>query len=393
MRRGRKGAGVQPLATCIRVRFTYKGLPHRVTLRVSPTKANIAAAERLMVRVRREIELDIFEFDRHFPQAERALVASFTNVAEKWLARLLLAKSTIAGYQKAMQYLWIPAFGTRHIAHIKPSEIRELIYERAQKVTARTINNDLIPLRALFRSAIEDGLLDRSPMTPIANLKTTDHLPDPFTRDEMEAILDHLRDNAPEQAWNWYEFAFGTGMRPSEQIALRWSDVDWGGHSIRVQRARVAAQLKSTKTYQVRDVGLSDRMMDVLERQKRHSLHRGWDTPIFLNPVTGRPWPDVQEQRKCYFHPTVKALRIRKRNAYCTRATFATTALMGGVNPAYVARQLGHRNAGVTHKHYARWIDGSDSLKEAAKINQLFGKEGRPHQDASAFVGSDCAMV
>lgn len=66
-------------------------------------------------------------------------------------------------------------------------------------MSARTINNDLIPLRALFRTAIEEGLLDRSPMMPIHNLKIPDHLPDPFTREEMEAILTHLKTNAPEQ--------------------------------------------------------------------------------------------------------------------------------------------------------------------------------------------------
>lgn len=49
-------------------------------------------------------------------------------------------------------------------------------------------------------------------MTPIRNLKIPDHLPAPFTREEMETILTYLKSNAPEQAWNWYEFAFGTGM-------------------------------------------------------------------------------------------------------------------------------------------------------------------------------------
>jgi len=69
-----------------------------------------------------------------------------------------------------------------------------------------------IPLRALFRTAIEEGLLDRSPMASIRNLEIPDHLPDPFTREKMEAILTHLKTNASEQAWNWYEFAFGTGV-------------------------------------------------------------------------------------------------------------------------------------------------------------------------------------
>ncbi len=374
MNRGRPGTGVEVLKTSIRVRLTYKGIQHTINLRVTPTQANIKAAERLMGRVRREIDLDIFEFQRHFPQSQVALQSSFVAFAEAWLGRLVLAKATMEGYRKAMRHIWIPAFGSRHLAHIKPSEIRELICTRAEDVSARTINNDLIPLRSLFRAAIEDGLLDRSPMTPIPNLKTTDHLPDPFTREEMEAILDHLHANAPEQAWNWYEFAFGTGMRPSEQIALRWADVDWTGRSVRVQRAKVRAELKSTKTYQVRDVLLSDRMIAVLERQKVHSLGHGLDTPIFLNPITGRPWPDVQDQRKVYFQPALEALQIRKRNAYCTRATFATAALIGGVNPSYIARQLGHRNVGVTHKHYARWIDGSDSRREAKKVDRVFRK-------------------
>lgn len=193
----------------------------------------------------------------------------------------------------------------------------------------------------------------------------------------MEAILQDLRSSTPEQACNWYEFAFGTSMRPSEQIALRWYDVDWQRKAIRIQRARVSGELKSTKSYQVRDVLLRDRMMDALRRQKAHSFLGEGNTPIFLNPVTGRAWPDVQDQRKRYFQPAVEALRIRKRNAYCTRATFATTALMGGVNPSYIARQLGHKNASVTHSYYARWIDGSESRKEAAKINRLFPRRGR----------------
>lgn len=374
MRRGRPGTGVRAYKSTIRVRFTYRDVRHVVNLRLPPTKANIEAAERLMARVRRAIELDTFEFNRYFPQSAQALSSSFSIFAEEWLGQLVVAKSTVLGYRKAMRHVWMPAFGDRHLAHIKPSEIRKLIRERADEVSARTVNNDLVPLRTLFRVAIEDGLLDRSPMAPIRNLRIPDHLPDPFTREEMEAILAHLRDKAPEQAWNWYEFAFGTGMRPSEQIALRWDDVDWDRRSVRVQRARVSAEVKSTKNYQARDILLSDRMIDVLERQKAHSFDRGSGTPIFLNPVTGRPWPDVQEQRKCYFQPALKALRIRKRNAYCTRATFATAALMGGVNPSYLSGQLGHKTPAVLHRHYARWIPGSESLKEAAKVNRVFAR-------------------
>lgn len=39
-----------------------------------------------------------------------------------------------------------------------------------------------------------------------------------------------------------------------------------------------------------------------------------------------------------------------------------------------LAWPLGHRNAGVIHKHYARWIDGSDSRREATQVDRVFQK-------------------
>lgn len=91
---------------------------------------------------------------------------------------------------------------------------------------------------------------------------------------------------------------------------------------------------KGIKTSSIRDVDLTDRMMDVLQRQKVHSFMRGAESPIFINPVTNTPWPDVQDQRKLYFPPALRGLGIRSRDTYQTRHTYATTALMAGVNPA-----------------------------------------------------------
>ncbi|MGE4321597.1 MAG: tyrosine-type recombinase/integrase [Sphingobium sp.] len=125
-------------------------------------------------------------------------------------------------------------------------------------------------------------------------------------------------------------FVFGTGVRPSEQIAMQWNDIDWNHRTIRVRRARVRGEVKGTKTAVERDVDLSDGMIAVLERQKRFSGTNGFDTPIFLNPVSGQPWPDVQDQRKLYFHPALEALGLRRRDAKQTRHTSTTVALMGG---------------------------------------------------------------
>ena len=381
MGRKRPGSGIEPLRHSIRVRFRWNGKRYRETLNLEPTAANIKAAERLMARVHQEIDLGIFDYEATFPKkgsgkTDRQIAGGFTTYANQWLETLVVEKSTMSDYVSAIKKVWSPAFGERQLKSIKPSEIKKIIAERAKVVSGKTINNNMIPLRGIFELAVDDELLERSPLDRIKSQKHQKREPDPFDREETEQILAYMRDHYDEQVWNWYEFAFGTGMRPSEQIVVQWRDVDWKRQTIRIERARVRAVEKSTKTRTVRDIDLTPRMMAVLQRQKAHSFMRGLDSPIFINPVTNTPWPDVQDQRKLYFHPTLRALGIRSRDAYQTRHTYATTALMGGVNPAYISRQLGHRSAAMLFRHYSKWIDHGDFGREAAKLNQIYGDAG-----------------
>jgi len=85
--------------------------------------------------------------------------------------------------------------------------------------------------------------------------------------------------------------------------------------------------------------------------------------------------PNLSERRlrEDFFQPALKALGVRQRPAYNTRHTYATVALMAGVNRAYIARQLGHANTAMLFKHYAKWIEGADSGIEAGKLNAVFG--------------------
>ena len=46
---------------------------------------------------------------------------------------------------------------------------------------------------------------------------------------------------------------------------------------------------------------------------------------------------------------------------------------MGGVTPAYISRQLGHKSAAMLFKHYSKWIDQGDFGREAAKLSQIYG--------------------
>ena len=64
----------------------------------------------------------------------------------------------------------------------------------------------------------------------------------------------------------------------------------------------------------------------------------------------------------------MKSCRIRHRPAYNARHTYATMLLMDGVNPVFVADQLGH-SLQMLMKRYAKWMHGDKNKAEIAKLN------------------------
>lgn len=66
-------------------------------------------------------------------------------------------------------------------------------------------------------------------------------------------------------------------------------------------------------------------------------------------------------------------LGIRARRQYNCRHTYATMCLMAGMNPAFIATQLGH-SVQMLLSTYARWINSSTDWGELGKLeNSLIG--------------------
>lgn len=367
---GRRATGtVEPLRESIRLKFTWLGTRRVETLDLAPTPANIKAAERLLAKVIAAIENGIYDPAVYFPREGQVAPTTFKDFAEEWLKTLTGAKSTKRSYRSALNGTWYPAIGDKRLAEIRHSDIAKAVATKAKTATGKTINNVLIPMREVFKAAVLDELIAKSPAEGIKNHSHQPTPPDPFDHAEVAKILAHMKGKFHAQVGAYFEFAFQTGMRPSEIIALRWGDVDWAHSTVRVQRARVDWEEKGTKTNRVRDVHLSDDAVAVLKRQKEHTFLAGAE--IFHNPNTGKPWSDEQVQRRRYWTPTLRALGYRERDAYQTRHTFASLALTGGINPAFISAQLGHTNAIMLFKVYGRWIDRADKGAEAKKLNAI----------------------
>jgi integrase len=95
-------------------------------------------------------------------------------------------------------------------------------------------------MRGVLQMAVMDELIENDPTAKIKNAKVQKEPPDPLTLlDEVETILADMVEHKLDQVANYFETAFFTGMRPSEQIAVEWSDYARKDGLLRIHRTRV----------------------------------------------------------------------------------------------------------------------------------------------------------
>lgn len=384
---GRDGSGVEPREKSIRVNFTLNGKWQRVRLALPPTTVNLRYAEKLVDRVRKAVARGTFDWAEFFPDAPQAKKAKPAHTFKQWCDLWLdtkgrLAKNTLSQYRNALE-VWQGLLGPESAMESLSHAVVAAKVGKTPWKSAKLLNNYLIPLRGVF--ALAGRELDiGDPMEGIENSKHQAQPPDPLSPQEMEQVLAHMRQNFDIRVWAYFETAFTTGMRPEELIELRWGDVDWSAGTIRVQRARTSGEVKPLKTYNARDVDLMARAVAALEAMKPWTMTGSSDKidqelgrRIFESPVTGKAWHDERSQRDTFWRPALRACGIRWRRAYQTRHTYATNALAAGANPAYIARQMGHKNAKMLFSVYAKWIDGADRGREKAKIEAMLGQKDK----------------
>jgi integrase len=373
--------GVEVRENSIRITFSWQGKARKETLKTNgepmpPTPKNIAYAERLAEEIRQKIRHGAFQYSDYFPASRHATTGMAGTVADQvdlWLS-LQTGKeaSTIKGYTIAAAW-WKARIGGKTLTALVHSDIlAALATEPAW--TGKTRNNKVSVLRQALALAIRDRKLQSNPLEGLEAAKHQKPAPDPFTKDEADAIVADMLAHYPEQVGRYFEAKFFTGLRTSESLGLRWDSIDWPTGTLLVQEAIVLGQHKDrTKTHSTRSVHLNSRALAALKAQKAHSflLPDGW---VWTDPQTGKRWVDDWTPREMYWRRTLKRLGIRYRSPYQTRHTYATMMLMAGMAPAFGARQLGH-SVEQFLRTYSKWIDGGANDAEMRKLEVMLSGE------------------
>jgi integrase len=306
------------------------------------------------------------------PEAGSATVRDW---AARWLASVSpqLKAKTRASYRSLINSRINPVLGDRELSSLRPITVAEWIAEmRTAGLSASRIRQAYRVLSQLMAAAVDNGLVATSPCRGIRLPRmpqTEPHILTPVEASRLERAA-----AAPHDVLVAL-LAFG-GLRIGEAFALRRGDFDLVNRLVTVDEnlseANGALSFDTPKSHQKRVLSLP---ASLVKRVSAHldTLPDGTDVLLFTNRH-GRPLR-YNQWRKAYFNPAVKAAGLADVTPHDLRASHGTwVADRYGVMTA--ARRLGHANASVTTRHYARPVAGRDAQVADAMEAWASGNEG-----------------
>lgn len=343
--------------------FYYRGIRCRERLGLRDTPKNRKLAQDWDAAVRREIHLGTFQYNIHFPQSPKnnfffSNKKTFADVAQSWLDshKGSWADWTYRKFRDDLKKRIEPRIGHIPLREILPlhlRQLREAIIAQGKKdgtrLSNRTVNRTLQPLKAIFNELYADGLIASNPAIRLGKLKEKRiALIDPFSDGELARFVEVT----PNHYRPYIRFLFESGFRPMEANGLKWSNVNFEHRILSVREGRVLGKDKDPKTERAsRDVEITDGMLQALVDQK--TIAKFPDSYVFVSEK-GRPI-DISNFRQLIWTPGLKNAELKYRYPYQARHTFATKHLSGGYDPLWIANQMGTSLA-MLFKHYAVYI-------------------------------------
>jgi len=290
--------------------------------------------------------------------------------------------STYRSYKRAVDSRLVPTFGDRPLHLLKRDDVKRLIAKLSAAGKSKgTIKNCLVPLKAAYNVAIEDGLVTLNPASRLGRLlkgqgDSRQHIK-PLTRKEVITLLAKA-ESQHSVLHPVLLCAVRAGLRMGELIGLQWGDVDFHGGFIEVRRAVVLGQETTPKSHKIRRVDMSPQLQETLERLKEvrelESMAQGKNLEllVFLSPE-GNRWDDRNLRRSWY--RCLDRTGIRQVRFHDLRHTYVSLMIEQGAHPKYIQEQVGHSSIQVTMDTYGHLFP-SQSRGWVAKLDDE-GKEGK----------------
>jgi len=311
---------------------------------------------------------------------------SVQGYLQDWLqhVRTRVRRRTYEGYEGVLRRYVFNRLATVELAELKPLDLQhlytDLLANSDPPLCAGTVLNTHLVLTQAFGQAVRWGLIPSNPASGAqpprprpAELVSVDEV----LIDKLLATVERSSCEVPAA------FAIGTGMRRSEILGLRWSDIDGDLEVARIRRTlqptREGLVFERPKTkHSERSVVLGAFVRPYLERQRDGQAHRreglgdGWhDEGLVIDRGDGAPMhPDTLSSA---WYRRIKRSELPHVRFHDLRHAHGTLLLVKGVHPKIVSERLGHASTGITLDTYSHVLPSMQ--REAAQaFDELFAR-------------------
>jgi integrase len=264
-------------------------------------------------------------------------------------------------------------FGRMLLVAIDPRTVKQyLAHLAAEDLAPATIKKLLAPLRAMFATAVEDGLLRYNPATGVRVPATSKPQNSSRRKNLTDAEYARLLTNVPAVWRLLVEFMLATGLRISEAIGLEWQDVDLEQNCIRIRQRYYKGIDEPKSEFGKRRIPLTPEMTQRLREARVASNFSGDTDPVFASEVGTRLSYSNLYHR--VMQPAMRAAGIDWGAWHRLRHSCGTElGRRPDVSDSQVQLWLGHHDAGFTARTYIH-LDSGD-LPDPALLDS-FGKSG-----------------
>ncbi|MGF1647169.1 MAG: tyrosine-type recombinase/integrase [Kineosporiaceae bacterium] len=337
---------------------------------------------------------------------------------QKWLVHWVeniaaptVRENTISGYRVAVYRHLIPGVGGHRLDKLEPEHL-ETLYARMQRAGSApaTAHQAHRTVRTALNEAVRRGHIARNVASLARAPRLSENEVEPYTVDEVKRLLATAAEERNSGRW---AIALSLGLRQSEALGLKWSDVDLDTATLTVRRGRQrprwahgcggicgrehgghCPQRKPLRTDTAetksragrRTIGLPDQLVALLRRHREEQdaerqtaaqlwTEGGW---LFATPTGApvNPRTDYDEWKRL-----LQRAGLRDGRLHDARHTAATVLLLLGVPERAVVGIMGWSNSAMAMRY--QHITAAVRSDVAARIDALLwatpdATDGRP---------------
>lgn len=311
--------------------------------------------------------------------AEKANRKTVLDTFNLWfpLYRTTVKESTAAKTLQKFENHILPVFGDYYISRLPVDKVQDFVTALAGQIAS--YDKVVAYFKKLIKFAKVQGYTDNNPFDKVVmpNIKRkAKHRKNYYDKDELLEFLKAAR-KTNLRTYTYFLILGSTGLRRSEALALKWSDIDFKNNILTVNRT-VALGLDNRQILQApktpksrRAVPISDHLKDTLlafkKERAKQGIHRQY---IFGSFQDEPPYPArvYSWQKKVY----EQAPGLRHITIHGFRHSFASLLIEQdkSIKPTDLQHLLGHEKVTTSLDIYTHVTKkGADKVTKA--INDL----------------------